>query len=38
MKFIHKTVGLCDTCYRHVPGNVVEEDSLIKIILVKYIM
>jgi len=29
MLFIHKTVSLCDTCYRHIPGNVVEENGQI---------
>jgi Radical SAM superfamily len=32
MLFIHKTVSLCDHCYRHIPGNVVEEDNQIKLI------
>jgi len=30
MKLIHKTVGLCNTCYRHVPANIYEQDDLIK--------
>lgn len=29
MLFIHKTVSLCDKCYRHIPGNVVEENGQI---------
>ncbi len=29
MHFIHQTVSLCDHCYRHVPGNVVEENGQI---------
>ena len=29
MYFIHKTVSLCDRCYRHIPGNVVEENGMI---------
>lgn len=29
MLFIHKTVSLCDKCYRHIPGNVVEENGMI---------
>jgi hypothetical protein len=29
MLFIHKTVSLCDQCYRHIPGNVVEENGMI---------
>lgn len=29
MLFIHKTVSLCDKCYKHVPANVYEKDSLI---------
>lgn len=33
MIFIHKTVALCDTCYKHIPGNVIEEDG--KILLKK---
>ena len=32
MLFIHKTVSLCDHCYRHIPGNIIEEDDVIKII------
>ena len=33
MLFIHKTTSLCDHCYRHIPGNVIEEDG--KIVLLK---
>ena len=33
MLFIHKTVSLCDKCYRHIPGNVIEQDG--KILLKK---
>jgi hypothetical protein len=29
MLFIHKTVALCDKCYRHIPGNVIEENGQI---------
>lgn len=29
MLFIHKTVSLCDKCYRHIPANVVEEHGQI---------
>lgn len=29
MLFIHQTVSLCDHCYRHIPGNVVEENGQI---------
>ena len=29
MLFIHKTVSLCDKCYRHIPGNVIEENGQI---------
>lgn len=29
MLFIHKTVSLCNTCYRHIPGNVIEENGQI---------
>jgi len=29
MLFIHKTVSLCDKCYRHIPGNVYEKDGMI---------
>jgi len=32
MKFIHKTVALCDICYKHIPGNVVEQDGQIQLI------
>lgn len=27
IKFIHKTVSLCNTCYRHIPANVYEESG-----------
>lgn len=30
MKFIHKTISLCDKCYRHVPANVYEQDGEIR--------
>lgn len=33
MLFIHKTVSLCDHCYRHIPGNVYEQDG--KILMAK---
>lgn len=33
MKFIHNTISLCNTCYRHVPGVVYEKDN--KILLTK---
>ncbi len=29
MKFIHNTVGLCNECYRHIPGIVFERDDKI---------
>jgi len=29
MLFIHKTVSLCDHCYRHIPANVYEKDDKI---------
>ena len=29
MLFIHKTVSLCDKCYRHIPGVVYEKDGQI---------
>ena len=29
MLFIHKTVSVCNKCYRHIPGIVYEEDGLI---------
>ncbi len=29
MRFIHQTVALCDHCYRHISGNVVEQDGQI---------
>jgi|LauGreDrversion4_2_1035121.scaffolds.fasta_scaffold35065_4 hypothetical protein len=32
MLFIHKTVSLCDHCYAHIPGNVIENNNLIKLI------
>jgi organic radical activating enzyme len=32
MLFIHKTISLCDHCYRHIPANVIEEDDSIKIV------
>jgi Radical SAM superfamily len=32
MLFIHKTVSLCDHCYRHIPANVIEEDDVIKLV------
>lgn len=32
MLFIHKTVSICNHCYKHIPANVVEEDNVIKII------
>lgn len=33
MKLIHKTTSLCNECYRHIPGNVVEQDN--QIVLIK---
>jgi hypothetical protein len=33
MLFIHKTTSLCNHCYRHIPGNVIEEDN--QIVLLK---
>ena len=33
MLFIHKTTSLCDHCYRHIPGNVIEENN--QIVLIK---
>lgn len=30
MLLIHKTVSLCNECYRHIPANVYESDGLIK--------
>ena len=32
MLLIHKTVSLCDHCYKHIPANVIEEDNVIKIV------
>jgi hypothetical protein len=32
MKFIHKTVALCNSCYKHIPGNVIEDDGQIKLV------
>jgi MoaA/NifB/PqqE/SkfB family radical SAM enzyme len=29
MKLVHKTVSLCDKCYKHIPGNVIEENGQI---------
>ena len=29
MKFIHNTISLCNTCYRHIPGIVFENDDKI---------
>lgn len=31
MLFIHRTVSICNKCYRHIPGTVYEEDGLIKL-------
>lgn len=31
IELIHKTVSLCDTCYRHVPANVYQRDDTIMI-------
>jgi uncharacterized radical SAM superfamily Fe-S cluster-containing enzyme len=36
MLFIHKTVSLCDKCYRHIPGNVIEQDGQILLKKVSY--
>lgn len=32
MLHIHKTVSLCNVCYRHIPAHVIEEDNLIKLV------
>jgi hypothetical protein len=32
MKFIHKTVALCNHCFKHIPGNVIEDNEQIKLI------
>lgn len=32
MLFIHKTTSLCDHCYRHIPGNVIEENGTVVLV------